>query len=296
MVYGALTYSHKNTPLEDLYKNDLRKVDVIGMKTAMLKTCNRIEMYCYAGDGAILKRKLSEIVGGTGDILMGRDAVRHLFRVASGLESILVGEKEILGQIRETFNNYKQVNGGADPLSRLFEDALRVSRKVRRETGISYDNGRLCGAAVSILVRNYTKEDRIAVVGTGAVAGRLLDKLRRTLPYADITIFGRDESKTIGLAGRFWSQYDILNPKELERYDIVISAIKGGTGVYLNDPKLMIDLSIPRAFSGKRAVYLEDVARHTESVKPDDPRLAHAGRIVDEETWRFIEKSSKGRL
>ena len=137
-----------------------------------LSTCNRTEVYLAAGDAdvaaAAAAQQLARIGGmpvaelaGAARRLQGEDAARHLFRVAAGLESMVVGEAEIQGQVRRAYALALAHGTGGRVVNRLFQDALRAGKRARSETGIS----RRCASVASVAVEIARRE-------LGGLAGR----------------------------------------------------------------------------------------------------------------------------
>src|SRR3990172_3468559 len=147
--------SHKTAPvavrerfafgLEELPLALPRLAEVFGAAVALLSTCNRTEVYLvaqHAIPAAPVIDLLRELKGGS-DVpeevfyhRSGHEAVRHLFRVAAGIESMVVGESEILGQVRSAFAAATAAGTHSAVLSQLFHSAIRAGRKARNETEI----------------------------------------------------------------------------------------------------------------------------------------------------------------
>lgn len=301
MVYGVLTYSYKNVPLSSLYNYDIA-ADSVDMhqsvKTLVFKTCSRIELYCYSEDYGDVENFLSETrrkhsEREEGEILIGSGAVRHLFRVASGLESIILGESEIIGQLRHTFNEYKIDELHSKQLEYLFENAMRVGRKTRREAGISNRQSGLYHAAATIVLENYLPNMRIAVVGSGFVSKNLLAELKIANPNIKVTVFSREAAHAERLARLFGMEYSDFKIEMLKNYNIVFSAIKNGTGINLSGPKFIIDLSVPRAFAGANVLHIEDVIRKT-GILQSNMNLGLAEGIIEKEMNGLLGKDCSG--
>src|SRR3954464_868903 len=124
-------------------------------EAALVSTCNRVEVYAAAGDaraalGALREHLHGGLAGSRSGIAgpdpeldrhlyerVGREAIHHLFRVASSLDSLVVGEPQILGQIKEAFDLAKRARTAGRVLGFVFPQAFRVARKVRRDTAIA---------------------------------------------------------------------------------------------------------------------------------------------------------------
>jgi glutamyl-tRNA reductase len=156
-----------------------------------LSTCNRFEVYLEddaATPPVTLLDRLSERTGveraalaGCTDVLRGEAAVRHLFAVAAGLESRLVGEDEILGQVRSAAREAALAGTVTPGLAELFEWAVRAGRRARRAAGLTEGRISLATRAVDVLDRAQPLRGRtVLVLGSGHMAGRVLAALLDT--------------------------------------------------------------------------------------------------------------------
>ncbi len=297
MVYGVVSYSHKNMPLQDIYKYDITRKDMSGLDALMLKTCNRIEVYFHSDSLFNLynifsrfdKASANDGIQG-GEFLVGEDAIKHAFRVSAGLESIIVGEDAILGQVRSAFKDYVNEYGHGT-LAQLFENAIMVGRKIRRETSKSNGDNILYNSTVEAFKRLYSEKDKVAMVGSGMVISGIVRRMDYAFPDINPVIFSRSDVNAARLANKFGLEHQELDIEKLNGYDIVISAIKGGNGVYLEGPKAIIDLSVPRAFLGKNPLYAEDIMNNS-SIQSNGTTdyIDSAERIIDIEVRRFMSK------
>ena len=180
--------------LEELYQTlgDLLTCRGLLDEAVPLATCGRLELYCVAADPdravKVLVRMMERRTGVGRDALRdhvyalrGDQAVRHLFRVASGLDSVVHGEAQILGQVREAARDRRAVMTKGPILHRLFEMALATGKKVRTETEIGRGAASLAGAALRMVQREMPSlgTSTALVIGagdTGALVARLLSK------------------------------------------------------------------------------------------------------------------------
>ena len=183
--------SHHETPVElrELFAftgeqlvEGLRRISSEASGAAILSTCNRSELYIVseddrAIDGAAVMAKARGETSPEGVSffhLEGPDAVQHLFRVTAGIESLVIGESEILGQVRDAFSASTAAGSGNTVLARLFHTALRVGRRARSETEISAHGGSVAALAVSLSRRlvGDLRGRTVLVVGAGDVGRR----------------------------------------------------------------------------------------------------------------------------
>ncbi|MBA2755559.1 MAG: glutamyl-tRNA reductase, partial [Chloroflexia bacterium] len=143
----------------------LARLGTAASEVVIVSTCNRTEVYVWTGaaaDGpALLDAFFADWFGlSRGDLdptvqdLSGPDAVRHLFRVASGLESLVLGEPQILGQLRDALDHARAAGTAGPHLSRLVTEALRIGKRARSETGIARNRTSIAHAAVAVAARH----------------------------------------------------------------------------------------------------------------------------------------------
>jgi glutamyl-tRNA reductase len=279
----ALGASHKTASLElrerialpatraERVLGELTEHDAIHEAVALF-TCNRTELYLFTADAveaenaalAILSRQAglrpTELFGSLYS-LRGPEAVEHLFAVTGGLDSMIVGEAEIQGQVKRAYET-ALVEGVSGPVSnRLFRDALATGKRVRSETAIARANVSVSTVAVQLAggFLGDLAERRVLVIGAGEnaelTAGALRDRGVETLFVAN-----RRYDRARGLAQRFGGRavtFDDM-PRELETADIVVSSTGAPHQILGREelelvatsrtarPLVLIDLAVPR--------------------------------------------------
>lgn len=198
-------------------------------ETLVLSTCNRSEVYgvppessheCAEG----LSSFLSEFHAVRPDVLGGslyhhydRAAVRHLFRVAAGLDSMLLGEAEILGQVREAYRYAHEYGATGPVLNRLFQGALEVGKRVRSETELGTRPMSVASAGVKLAERIFgkMKERSALVLGAGTISEQVVNQLRDR-GIARLMIMNRSRERADELAqrfgGRLWAGVSGMRP------------------------------------------------------------------------------------
>ncbi|HVK44417.1 MAG TPA: glutamyl-tRNA reductase [Micropruina sp.] len=143
----------------------------------VLSTCNRFEIYLDAAPEAL---PTVEALGGELQLLRGEAAARHLFGVAAGLESVVIGEPEIAGQVRRALNAAEAAGTASATLQRVFSDALATRRTVRDRTGVGSARPSLIRLALDLASHRVTDwpSTRVLLVGTGRYATSCLEALR----------------------------------------------------------------------------------------------------------------------
>lgn len=240
----------------------------LGLATVVLTTCNRLELYWHArhdDDSAVVLRHFTAAVGAralapavTGAVLSGEAAARHLFRVCAGLESLVLGEAEILGQVRAALESCPH----AGPfLTGVIQAALRTGRMARAETAIGVGALSVASAAVQWLGRTLRLSDaRVVVVGAGDT-GKKAARHLRALGTRRLVVVNRTEAHATALAALVGGEATGLAAldDELVHADAVICAVGASTPVLRAEalrraaarrdgrPLVVIDLSVPAA-------------------------------------------------
>jgi precorrin-2 dehydrogenase/sirohydrochlorin ferrochelatase len=233
------------------------------IELAGVKTCHRLEVYCYADDPEA-GRLIQEMAGDylklipdspdSGYWRIGPAVIEHLFNVSSGLESLVVGESEILGQLRECLRESERYGQVGPMLKILFGNAVIVGKKARTETEIGKGSVSYPGLVWEIIkAQGYAGEGRALIIGTGKLSdtiGRILVKQGITPDY----VAGRDPSKAASLAQKHsgtWHRAEAI-PQLLGNHSIVIGASAAATELIpacvadqFIGQKLIIDLSSP---------------------------------------------------
>jgi glutamyl-tRNA reductase len=249
-----------------------------GNEFVILSTCNRVELY-VAGEAASVPEAaaLADFLATfhgvpaeafSGELVSYHDLgmIGHLFRVASSLESLVLGEGQILGQVREAFRAAKECNTTGPTLHKLFENALRVGKKVREETGM--DQGKLSVASVAVDVAGQVfdtfSDKTVLVIGAGKMADLTLQHLKSLRP-GKILITNRSTERAEAAAKEWGGQavpFERLNLSLIEA-DVVVSTTAAdepivGYEQYLrvqrarrNRLSLILDIAIPRDFDPK---------------------------------------------
>lgn len=297
----------------------VRAKETFGAAT-IINTCNRLELYLpgiHEPDAALsfLSTELDvddELMRRYFSVAYGADAVRHLYAVASGIDSMVVGETEVLGQVRSAFSS--TVAAGADNamLSRLFHTAIRTGRRARNETGIGERSVSVSSIAAQQARDLFPDLARASVLVVGAgEAGRLAAEAVVAYGAERVVVTNRTLERAQALADALGGTALPFGRavEALRTADIVIAA-SGSPDALFEDaavadavshrdghPLLIIDIGVPRDFHstvrdvpGVSYYDLDDLsdiaARNTEARASE---IAAVQAIVDEETSRFAE-------
>lgn len=289
-----------------------------------LSTCARLELYAVTSDVAHAERLLLRLMARRtrtplADVrahsytLRGDRAVRHLFRVASGLDSVVHGEAEILGQVREAALHPLASDGKGPVLHRLFEGALATGKRVRTETEIGRGAASLVGAALAMLRRETgSLESRSVLVLGAGETGSLVARVLRKSGVGRLVIANRTEETALAVASRIGAEARGLEelPALFAEADLVVGAMGGGelvltpetvgatarTNGASHTPRYLLDLAHPRNFDpalgslpGVRLIDLEDVFEQVEAARgARAAQVPEAERIVREQAEAFV--------
>ena len=240
------------------------------VEATVLSTCNRIEVYAeverFHGSVEAISRLILSPSTESSELLVPHlyvhyddAAVSHLFHVGSGLDSMVVGESQILGQTREALRVGQESGTVGPALNSLFQQALRVGKRAHAETDIDRAGPSLVAAALDEATEHLGRSDglRTLVLGAGSMASLAVSTLART-NAASIVVANRTPKNAERLAQQYSGRAVPLAevPAELGDVDVVISCT-GATGVVLDvealraaragtDPMVVIDLALPR--------------------------------------------------
>jgi glutamyl-tRNA reductase len=226
-------------------------------------TCNRTEIYGFANHPYELIKLLCENSKGSVEefqqvayIYKNQEAVNHMFRVGTGLDSQILGDFEIISQIKIAFNNSKREDLINTFLDRLINAVIQASKKVKTDTEISSGATSVSFAAVQYIIRNVEdiRNKNILLFGTGKIGRNTCENLVKHTKNTHITLINRTKNKAIELAGKLnVIVKDFLNlQEEIKQTDVLIVATGAQNPTIdkalLNrkKPLLILDLSIPR--------------------------------------------------
>jgi glutamyl-tRNA reductase len=309
---------------DDLAKASRRVGDLEGLEEAVvLSTCNRVEVYgsvaSYHAGFLALKRLLAETRGIDPDELAGplyahweQQAAEHLFAVAAGLDSLVLGETQIHAQVREALRRAEAEGTAGPALTALFHAAGRAGRRVRQETSLGAAPDALVALAATLAEAALGRlaGRQVVVVGAGQIAGLAVKHLRAR-NVGPVRILNRSLEHARALAARTDSEAGELHTlaRALVSADLVVSAT-GAAGLVVHRdevaraiaarpsrPLVLVDLAVPRdvdpevaSVDGVRVIDIvalrDRIVADREEGAADD--LARARRIVDEEVRRWV--------
>jgi glutamyl-tRNA reductase len=287
-------------------------------EAAILSTCNRTEIYCAAGDpGAALEwlagyhsveaKELRPYVY----TLPQGDAVRHAFRVAAGLDSMVLGEPQILGQMKDAVRAAQAAGTLGTTLHKLFQHSFAVAKEVRSNTGIGANVVSMAAAAVKLAARIFPSlsEQKVLFIGAGDMIELAATHFAAQRPRA-MAVANRTLERAEQLSRRFNAKPLVLRdlPEHLPEYDIIVSCTASslpilGKGVMertvrarRHRPVFMIDLAVPRDIEPEVGA-MDDVFLYTvddlaatvqEGVDSRQAAVAQAEAIIESQVGSFL--------
>jgi len=314
------------TRVAELYQEPRRRPV---RELALVSTCNRVELYGWSegAEPAAQSRAMAELARrwmshesraeeliGTATHRRGEAVARHLMRVTAGLESLVLGDAQILGQVRRAYRRADEAGALGPGLHRLFDGALHAAKRVQTETGLVARRNSVGSEAAAVAARRAgpLEHRRCVVIGcgkTGEAAARQLVNLGAV----DVVLVNRTADRARDLAGELWGRvapFDELH-RELAKADVAIVAtsaepppVRAASLRFCREhagnherPLLILDLSVPRnvepEVTGLPGVTLLDLdALHPPMAMAEAERrkaVPAAQQIVEEELARYAE-------
>jgi glutamyl-tRNA reductase len=337
MTLLVVGVSHKTAPIGLREQLAVNPSELVGRATELksrgdfteivvLSTCNRFEIYATSAHpssrtSSLLRSYCPDSRDFSGNIYIYEDvaAARHLFRVAAGLDSMVLGETEITGQVKKAYEiaHAARLTGGM--LNRTFQSAFRVVKEIRTRTGIGRGVTSIGGVAVQLAERIFPHDiSRLTVMIVGA--GRMGEACARhlmKLGARSILVSNRTLDRAVELASKIGGQTVRFENclTAMADADIVIVAtgrpktllhradVEAVMVIRRNRPLLLIDISIPRNVDAEvhrlGNVYLYNVddleAIVRENVQNREQDLALCDRIIEPRAAALIEKLSSGQ-
>lgn len=331
MKLAVVGINHRTAPLEVLEQLAVVGTDLEGAdkrlaartgQAVVLHTCNRTEFYTIAEDTKDAEEAVSEFLEEKYGILYASlapyvysyfhtDAVNHLFRVTCSLDSMILGESEVLGQVREAFGAAVAAKSASTPITRVFHQALRVGKRARHETAIGQNALSVSYAFVELAKRTLgdLTGAKALVVGAGE-AGRLASVALRNVGVEHLTVMNRTHERATELASELDGAH-VLPLDDLQAAlgdsDIVIACTGSPEYVITQDavsraiadrvgrPLFLLDLAVPRdvdpAIKDLESVYLADIsdldAVADVNRQSREQEAEHVELIIEEEVRRF---------
>ena len=286
-------------------------------EAAIVSTCNRTEVYAVGGSAQAVSGWLVAESGGNAALaeclylIEGPDAVRHAFAVAAGLDSLILGEPQILGQLKDAYRAAQRAGTAGSQLNRLFQTTFAVAKRVRTETAIGAAAVSVASAGIQLARRVFAGFDRHTALLVGA--GDMIELTARHLHAQGIgrlIIANRSTNRAERIAEGLPASVIKLDAlaAHLPQADMVVSSTaRPGHVIVYEDvvraleerrhrPIFMLDLAVPRDID-PRVGALEDVYLYTiddlrtvvdENVKAREAEAAVARRLIDADVAEYM--------
>lgn len=279
-----------------------------------ISTCNRTEVYGWAESPRPLVSLLVEHSQGTaaefqkvGYVYKENDAIRHVFRVVTGLDSQILGDFEITGQFKQSFALSKKFGLINNYVERLFNAAIRANKRIKNETDISSGATSVAFASVHYIlnkVKNIS-EKKILLYGVGKLGRNTCENLIKHTVKHHITVINRTKEKAEEVSGKFniivREHKDLA--QEIQDSDVLIVATGAAEptlvkeDLNLHKPLLILDLSIPRnvkpdvlGLPDVELIHLDQLSQITnKTLRKREEHIPKAEEIIREEKKEFLD-------
>ncbi len=320
------------TPQQALHAaEELRRQGILD-EAVVLSTCNRSELYGVPGEvGPAVTEAMEEFFTSFHQLprgewngrlyrSVGSEAVRHLFRVAAGIDSMMLGEAEILGQLRTAYSQALDHGATGPVLNRVFQGAIEVGKRVRAETevGARPMSAALAGVKLAERVFGNLRGHAALILGAGAVAEQVVEHLQNR-GIGSLRVVNRSFDRAAELAQRMggeavtWESLDTV----LGIPDVIVTSVSGGGPVLTREtleraiaarggrPMFVVDLGVPRnvapEVAGLYNLYLYNIddlgAIVEQNKKAREAEIPRAEALIAEhlakfESWRAALEAS----
>src|SRR5213082_908193 len=329
MKLFAAGISHKTAPIELREQLSVKQSAIVDIafvlkcfghldEIVLLSTCNRVEIYGTTRQATRHIRSLLQLLCAEPRDLNphiylyeGAAAVRHLLSVAAGLDSLVLGETEITGQIKNAYEIARNAGLTGRVLNRLFQRAFQATKEIRTRTGIGRGTVSIKSTAVELIGKTDLSQQSIMVLGAGEMAENCVRFLVKNGAQS-ISISNRSFDRALDLATRFGGEavcfgYCLF---EMRDVDVVIAATSSAETLLGRDdvenlmkarrnrPLLLIDLSVPRNID-PAASQLENVTIYNiddlealarQGAQARERELATCHQIIEAHGTALIEK------
>lgn len=288
----------------------------------VVSTCNRTEIYTTSQNYmAIAEMFCKSVEIGLMDFMQyvsvknNEEALKHLFRVSAGLESQILGDFEIIGQIKNAYNRFKKHKNFSNPyLERAINLAIQISKRIKNETGISNGAASVSYAAVHYILKtqNHISDKNILLLGTGEIGQNTVENLVKHVYQPKVKIANRSFEKAEKIAEKYQIPQIAFDDfeNELKNTDILIVATGASQPIikqkhFPNGKEtLVIDLSIPNNVDKKVAeneavklVDVDELSHHIqETIEQRKKEIPKAEDIIKEMTKEFLAWEKKRKF
>lgn len=281
----------------------------------VLSTCNRTEIYGYAENPFLLIKLLCKYTKGSLEdfekisyVYREVEAIRHLFKVGTGLDSQILGDFEIISQLRNSFKQAKEESVLNTYMERLIDAVIYASKRIKNETDLSSGATSVSFAAVHYLMRNISElsTKNLLLFGTGKIGRNTVENLIKHTKTNSINLINRTKVNAEEIAGKYNLQIKAFEnlSNEISKADVLIVATGAQQPTLLTShlgkrksPLLILDLSMPANVEEKvaeidqvkiiRIDELSEIIKETEQQRIQE--VPKAEIIIDEVFQEFLE-------
>lgn len=280
----------------------------------VISTCNRTELYGYAEHPFQLIQLLCEFSNGSVDdfqrigyVFKNRDAVNHLFEVGTGLDSQILGDFEIIGQIKQSFSLSRKKGLANAFMERLINSVINASKHIKNETNLSAGAASVSFAAVQYILQNVAdiSAKNILLFGLGKIGRNTCENLIKHTENKHITLINRTREKAEKIGGKFnlvVKNYEDLQT-EIAQADVLVVATGAPQPtvnkslIPENKNLLILDLSVPKnvdenvnQLAGVNLIHMDVLSKLTdETLERRKEAIPEALKIIDETKTDFFQ-------
>ena len=277
-------------------------------------TCNRTELHGFAQHPFQLIKLLCDNTQGTIEefqevayVYKNNDAISHLFRVGTGLDSQILGDFEIISQLKQSFNRSKKHDIANPFIERLTNSVIQASKRIKNETEISSGATSVAFASVQYILKNVDdiSNKNILLFGTGKIGRNTCENLIKQTNNPNITLINRTKTKAEKIAGKFnllVKDYGDLQT-EIRNSDVLVVATGANSPtiskelIYPKKPLLILDLSIPKNVADNvseldnvMVIHLDHLSQMTdETLERRKQFIPQAEGIIEEVKSEFVQ-------
>ena len=279
----------------------------------IINTCNRTEIFGWNNNTDDFINLLCKHSNGDiktfekyGYIITGKEAIKHLFRVGTGLDSQILGDFEIIGQIKQSLNRSKRLNLISGRLERLVNSVIHASKKIKNQTKLSSGATSVAYASVQYIIKNVKNisKKKIVLFGIGKIGRNTCENLLKHTKNEHIVLINRTQEKAEKIALKFpvlVKPYGELT-SEISNADVLIVATSSSNPTITKDlifnskNLLILDLSIPRNVETQinelnkiKVVHLDELSQITDStIEKRKKHIPRAELIINSNIKDYI--------
>ncbi len=305
-------FSLQETALASLLE-EAKSLAIEGL--VVLSTCNRTELFAYTSNHDLLKRLLIKHSKGTSQELESfgyhhtcKEAVEHIFRVGVGLDSQILGDFQIIGQLKDAYRRSDEKELAAPVINRLFSSVFAASKKVKNETELSNGAASVAHAAVQYIKDNCPDlgNANILLFGTGEIGKITCSNLVKHSKNRSLTLINRTLERAQSLASKYDVTYKDIDSLEesVSNSNVIIVATGANRPTLLpehiannQEQKLILDLSVPRnvspelkEYSNLSIVTVDELSQVSdEIIKIREQSIPKAQSLIETAAAEFFE-------